>query len=304
MKAVDVVIPVYNDNPYLGETLKSIFIQQLPSGWAVNVYVVDDGSDEPVRIYDEDIEDISIVRLDENKGASVARNTGAMAGGGEAVLFLDADCSMKHEQVLALLLEQFENDFDVCFGQIDVEGNDFWAKYQRDVAKHRAQSFIAGDKASMSTAIFMVKRKLFEAVGGFDEAYHFGFEDRDLFFTLIKSGARIGLEDEALVLHNDSLSLWSVTKKSYGAGKNSSTRFIQKHPEEYKRMSYAKADVRYSNDCWTLLWFVTRPVLWVLIGMSDWGIKKEILPYALAKKVLKIVTGLAYLNGTAVAVKR
>ncbi|MBV1951849.1 MAG: glycosyltransferase [Cycloclasticus sp.] len=299
-KALDIVIPVYNDNPYLEETLKSIFIQQLPNGWKVNVYIVDDGSDEPVAV---DNKGVNVVRLEKNSGCSVARNQGARAGNGEVILFLDADCSLMKEDTLALLLEEYEKGYDVCFGQIHAPQGDFWAKYQNDVAKERAVRFFQGEHSSMTTSIFMSNRKAFESVGGFDEAYHFGFEDRDLFITLNESGARVSLVESAKVNHNDALTLISVTEKMYKAGAESSSRFIEKHTKHYEEMAYVRADVRYSGFFLKLVVMVTKPVLWTVIGYLNWVIKKEILPFWALRRVVKYISGLAYLHGTALAVR-
>jgi glycosyltransferase involved in cell wall biosynthesis len=221
-KALDIVIPVYNDNPYLVRTLTSIFKQQLPNDWCFHVYIVDDGSEVPVSldIPKENSSSVSLLRLEKNSGCSVARNKGAYAGGGEAILFLDADCSLAKENVLALLLEEYVKGYDVCFGKIHAPQGDFWAKYQNDLSKERVIRFKKGEKWGMTTSIFIVNRQVFESIGGFDASYHFGFEDRDLFLSLINIGANVSLVEKAVVNHNDQLSLSSVVKKLYGAGKS------------------------------------------------------------------------------------
>jgi len=291
---------VYNDAPYLTESLNSIFKQQLIDGWHCHVYVVDDGSELPVKV---DVPKdkayiVSVIRLDENSGCSVARNKGAFAGEGEAILFLDADCSFAHEHGLALLLEQYIAGFDVCFGQINVVGAGFWAIYQNNVSRERCLRFRGGEEASMTTAIFMVKRWLFEKIGGFDEAYYFGFEDRDLFIALLKHKGKVCLVEEALVNHNDQISLISVTRKLFKSGATSSVRFIEKHPEEYRKMEYVKADVLFSKGGLQLLAFVTKPVLWPMMNLLDVALKNEWLPFNIAKKLVKYASGLAYLQGT------
>ena len=167
----------------------------------------------------------------------------------------------------------------------------------------RAQSFLAGDKSVMTTIIFMVKRTVFEDMGGFDSRYHFGFEDRDLFLELIKSGANIGMEPEALVYHHDKLSLISVATKMYNSGAKSSSLFIKKHPKEYLQMPYSKVDVRYSKLRLGVLVFLTKSILWPLVRLIDGIIKKKFLPYSFKRKLVKSVSGLAYLHGTAIAKK-
>ena len=302
-RLLDIVIPVHNDSHYLSNLLTSIFKQHLPPGWAFHVHVVDDGSQQPVHldIPERYREAVSLIRLERNKGCSVARNRGAAAGSGEVILFLDADCSLAHEDVLALLLKQYVSGFDVCFGQMHASKADFWARYQNDLARKRALKFLRGEQSIMTTIIFMVKRKHFESAGGFDETYHFGFEDRDLFLTLIKSGARFGLEPKAIVYHNDQLSLMSVTKKLYRSGAMSSAQFIKKHPEDYIKMPYSKADARYSNGGLMILAYFSKPILWPLVRITDWIIDRDLLPYFFLKKLVKYLSGLAYLQGTNVS---
>jgi len=299
-KILDVVIPVYNDAPYLTESLSSICKQHLVDGWGFHVYVVDDGSDMPVKVDvpKDKANIVSIIRLDKNSGCSIARNKGAFVGDGEVILFLDADCSFAHSRVLALLLEKYIAGFDICFGQINILGNGFWATYQNNVSIERCLRFKQGEKSSMTTAIFMARRRLFEEVAGFDEAYHFGFEDRDLFITLFKHEAKACLVEEALVNHNDEISLTSVTRKLYKSGATSSARFIEKHPDEYRKMEYVKADVRFSKGSLKLLAFLSKPLLWPMVSLLDAVLKKEWLPFYLAKIMVKYISGLAYLQGT------
>ena len=300
IKTIDIVIPIYNDNPHLLATLSSIFVQTLPLGWALHVYVVDDGSESPISIDDYDVDErcITLVRLENNKGVSIARNKGASVGVGEAILFLDADCSMVHDNVIAVLLGQYIAGVDLCFGQIHAGGDFFWARYQNEVALRRAESFNEGAAASMTSQIFLVNRVNFHEVRGFDEKYHFGFEDRDLFITLIENGASVALEEQALVNHNDELSLMSVTKKIFKSGKESSALFIQKHPEYYNNMSYVSADVRFSRGLLVLLVIFTRPILWPLVKVIDVAINGRLLPFYILKSLVKYTSGLAYLHGT------
>ena len=299
-KVLDIVIPVYNDNPYLVGTITSIFKQKLPNDWCFHVYIIDDGSEVPVNldIPKENTSAVSLLRLEKNSGCSVARNKGAYAGYGEAILFLDADCSLAKENVLALLLEEYVKGYDVCFGQIHAPQDDFWAKYQNEVAAERAARFRSGELSSMTTQIVMVEAAIFKKVGGFDERYHFGFEDRDLFLSLINIGANVSLVEKAVVNHNDQLSLSSVVKKLYGAGKSASTRFIEKHPGEYSRLPYAKADARYSRKLLISVKLVPVAFLRFLVSFTDCLINRKVLTYIILKWCVKYVSGLAYLLGT------
>jgi GT2 family glycosyltransferase len=305
MNVIDIVIPVYNDNPYLKETLASIFAQQLPLNWILYVYVVDDGSDTAINLelpY-ENLSNVSIVRLDENQGRGAACNAGVRAGSGCYIYILDVDCILRKENILFSHMETIAGaQVSASCGGIYRNGDSFWAKYQNEVAQRRVTSFEYGDKSSLTTANFMIKREAFESVRGFDSGFtQYGFEDKDLLLRLINNGCEMQYCDMANVEHICDLSMISVVNKIKKSAEFSSTLFIKKHPFEYKGMPYAKADVRYSNGGARILAYIAKPILWPLIRVVSWGINKRLFPFYIAKKLVKYISGLAYLIGTKAA---
>lgn len=85
---VSVVIPAYNAEPFLAETLRSVLEQTLAP---LEVLVVDDGSTdrtgEIARLFGPPVRCIR----QENRGLSGARNTGIREARGELIALLDAD---------------------------------------------------------------------------------------------------------------------------------------------------------------------------------------------------------------------
>src|SRR5688572_13312922 len=85
---ISCVVPVFNGERYLSETLESIFAQ---SYRPLEVIVADDGSTDrtpdTVAGYGDRIRYLK----QENAGASAARNLGLEAARGEFIAFLDAD---------------------------------------------------------------------------------------------------------------------------------------------------------------------------------------------------------------------
>ncbi|MFW6090126.1 MAG: glycosyltransferase family 2 protein [Gemmatimonadota bacterium] len=85
---ISVVIPCYNKEAFLEETLASVFAQTLPPR---EVIVVDDGStDASVAVAERFLPDIRLLRQD-NAGESVARNRGIRTAKHPWVALLDAD---------------------------------------------------------------------------------------------------------------------------------------------------------------------------------------------------------------------
>jgi glycosyltransferase involved in cell wall biosynthesis len=86
---VDVVIPAYNAQAYLGEALDSVLAQGSLVG---KVIVVDDGSsDATAAVAAARGAPIELVQLSVNRGIPVARNAGLARCNADFVAFLDAD---------------------------------------------------------------------------------------------------------------------------------------------------------------------------------------------------------------------
>lgn len=110
---VSIIIPIYNVESYLRESINSILQQKYQN---YEIIAIDDGStDGSSRILDEydDNEKIKIVHK-KNEGVSIARNLGINMAKGEYIAFIDADDSIEDE-FLTKMVENIENyDMTVC----------------------------------------------------------------------------------------------------------------------------------------------------------------------------------------------
>ncbi len=87
--SVSVVIPYYNGSRFIAEALASVRAQTLAPR---EIIVVDDGSrPEEARALDREAHDCVIIHLPQNRGVSVARNTGIARATSEWIAFLDCD---------------------------------------------------------------------------------------------------------------------------------------------------------------------------------------------------------------------
>lgn len=92
---ISVVIPLYNKEPIIEKTLKSVLSQDYSD---FEVVVVDDGSTDNSVALVESIGDPRIRLIkQENGGPSKARNTGVKNAKGNWILFIDADDEMLPE---------------------------------------------------------------------------------------------------------------------------------------------------------------------------------------------------------------
>ncbi len=89
MPKISVVIPVYNKEKYVKETLQSVLNQDFKD---FEIIIIDDGStDRSIAIAKQfSSSKIKIIQQD-NQGVAIARNTGVAAAQAEIIAFLDAD---------------------------------------------------------------------------------------------------------------------------------------------------------------------------------------------------------------------
>jgi len=89
---ISVIIPVYNCEEYIGNTLKSVINQDFKD---FEIIVIDDGStDNSLKVINETLKDSGArykVIHQENGGVSVARNHGIDVSSGEYLVFVDGD---------------------------------------------------------------------------------------------------------------------------------------------------------------------------------------------------------------------
>ncbi len=113
---VSLIIPVYNFEKYIASTLESVFQQTYPN---IEIIVVNDGSQDQsqqiVSDFQNSHDNLRLINQD-NKGVSVARNTGIEATNGEYILFSDADDLLNPDYVLYLVKNAIEYDADISIG--------------------------------------------------------------------------------------------------------------------------------------------------------------------------------------------
>lgn len=134
--AISVVMPVLNAAGFLRASIDSVLAQSFGD---IEVICIDDGSsDDSVAIlqaFAARDRRLRVLQLPENKGPSVARNTGINAATGEFVFFLDADDSLPDDALRQLVQAARDTGCALVLGRVD---------WRRDAAQAPALSGSGG----------------------------------------------------------------------------------------------------------------------------------------------------------------
>lgn len=188
MPRVSVIIPAFNAEAFIGETLDSVLAQTYPN---IEIIVSDDGSTDGTRdrvaAYGCRVK---YVRGENSGGVSRPRNTGVRASAGSLLAFIDADdimapgriqaevlCFARHPNV-GLVFSDYE-EFGADQRHADGHFPTCPLLRQHLAALPPASDALVLDPATATELLLtenfgssspMVRRRVFDAVGGYDQA--------------------------------------------------------------------------------------------------------------------------------------
>lgn len=182
LPCITVVIPTFNRGWIIEEAIKSVLAQDFLD---FELIIVDDGStDNTSAILSRYVNDI-IVLNQKNKGVSAARNKGIMEGSGEYVAFLDSDDLWLPEK-LSRQVDFFLKNPEAMICQT----NEIWIRNGVRVNPKKVHKKPSGMifmpsllRCLVSPSAVMMRRKLFENIGLFDEQMP-ACEDYDLWLRV------------------------------------------------------------------------------------------------------------------------
>ncbi len=113
MNNLSIIIPVYNKEKYISQTLESVLAQTYKN---IEIVIVDDGSkDNTASIIDNYSKKYSSVKVihQENSGVTTARINGIKAASGEWIGFVDADDYVEPEMFETLINNALKYNADI-----------------------------------------------------------------------------------------------------------------------------------------------------------------------------------------------
>jgi glycosyltransferase involved in cell wall biosynthesis len=181
---ISVIIPTYNRQDLLPETLASVYAQ---ASVEREIIVVDDGSTDGTRAYLR-AQPVIVVALPHTGVPAVARNAGLARARGELVAFLDSD-DLWEPAALARLSAALESTPEAGFAFCDytyfgARGADDHLPPAGRRSGDLLESLLAAD--FLVTGGLLIRRRAIEFVGAFDERCRVA-EDWDYWLRLAAS---------------------------------------------------------------------------------------------------------------------
>jgi len=209
MSKVSIVIPAYNAEKYIQQTVDSVLTQTYPN---FEIIVVNDGStDSTAQILAEYGNKIHYI-YQQNKGLSGARNTGFLATRGEYLLFLDSDDLILPDKLdLQVSFLTANPQFALVYSAwqyINKDASCILGEIRPHKQGHLLKELLNHTFYISTIGTVLIRRECLEKVGLFDTSLKRN-EDFDLWLRLSRAGYAFGYIDLPLLqyrIHQDSLS--------------------------------------------------------------------------------------------------
>lgn len=214
---VSIVMPLYNAERYLSETLASVLAQTYPN-W--ELIVVDDGSTDSScsivsRLSNEDGR-IRLVHNSVNRGVAKTRNQGVREARGRYLAFLDADDVWMPDKLEKQLSYMSENGCTMCFTSYEtIESDGAHRNYVRVPRRIDYKGFLKNTVTCSHTIMFDLSalEKSLLTCPDFDEDFDFP-EDMVVWLRVLKSGVVAYGMDETLAKNRKHIASRSANKRS------------------------------------------------------------------------------------------
>lgn len=158
--AVSVIVPARDAEATLGRALDALAAQDLDRA-SFEVIVVDDGSSDRTRtLAEEHPVGATVVGHETPQGPGSARNLGAATAVAPVLAFTDADCFAAPDWLRTGLAEL--ERLDLLQGAVEPDPDTPLGPFDRTIV-------VSGERGYYETANLLVRRELFDELGGFEE---------------------------------------------------------------------------------------------------------------------------------------
>ena len=210
---LSVIICTYNRADYLRKAINSLAQQTLATDRFEIIVVDNNSTDDSVDFTKTNYPRVLITSLEKNFGYAYPNNLGSQKAKGKYIFFLNNDTKVT-PSFLESIVNEMENDskIGICQslllkpnGSVDSSG-DFIDSLG---VPFSSKKMIKTKRKILSAkgAAMMVRKSVFEKLGGFDENFFITFEDVDLGWRCWINGFEVYLIPDSVVYHYGGLTI-------------------------------------------------------------------------------------------------
>lgn len=220
---ISIIVLAHNRIELTAECLRSI--RAAPCDEPLEVVCVDNASTDPfdglVREFGGGERAVRFLRNDENLSFSAANNRAVAVAQGDTLLFINNDVIVGPGSIAALLRPLgIDDGVGVVGARLLFPGDDgvqhagigqmLWgypSNYAVGAEPDDPRVTTQREMFAVTGALLGIRRDLFQEVGGFDEGFHWGYEDVDLCLKVRAAGRSVVYVPAAPSLHRESATL-------------------------------------------------------------------------------------------------
>jgi GT2 family glycosyltransferase len=247
--SVDIVIVNWNSGSYLSECIRSMGNLDRRDCTISSVSVVDNAStDGSANVNSPDLP-LRVVRNDTNVGFGAACNIGSRLGNADLILFLNPDTRLEERSISACVAHLRDDVWVVGARLLDDNG-----RVQRTCCRAATGprmtaralgidrllpsiGYVMSDWAHDQTrivdhvigAFYLIRRDVFERLGGFDEQFFVYLEDLDLSMRVREAGGKCLFAADATARHTGGGTTRSIRARRLFYSVRSRLQFAAKH---------------------------------------------------------------------------
>ena len=222
---VSIIIPVHNQWEYTYNCLKSI--KENTKDTEYEIIIADDVSTDLTKDINNFIENITVIRNENNLGFLKNCNNAVKYARGKYIHFLNNDTNVQ-KNWLSSLIELIESNEKIGMvgsklvypdGILQEAGGIIWEdasgwNYGRMDDPQKSEYNYVKEVDYISGVSIMIRKELWEEIGGFDERYTPAYcEDSDLAFEVRKKGYKVVYQPFSCVVHFEGKSHGKDEKK-------------------------------------------------------------------------------------------
>ena len=189
---ISVIIPCFNQGNFIHNAIESALQQTYAN---IEILIVDDGSTDKSTLIELDSikhPKITVLRK-ENGHLASARNYGIKQAKGKFIVTLDADDKLYPDFI--------EKTFQIIVPDDKVAAVSSWAQHfgiKKNIKKLYGGGINQFLLENSCTSCALIKKHIWEDVGGYDENMKSGYEDWEFWISVTKRGYRIHVIPETL----------------------------------------------------------------------------------------------------------